>query len=92
MRVWRPSWPDEPGLTPIQSRLDGVRVLTNLDLHGTTPTRIQPEVGEWGPVEVMPTRNKRRARVLWIAAFVAVIVALFVFGHIVYDLVMNSGS
>ncbi len=92
MRVWRPSWPDEPGLTPIQSRLDDVRVLTNLDLHGTTPTRIQPEVGEWGPVETMPTRQKRRARWLWILAFVVVVAVLFFFGHWVYDIVMNSGS
>ena len=69
-----------------------VRIFTNLSLHGTTPLRAQPEVGEWGPSSVQPTRRKRLTRWLWIAAFVVVVAVLFLFGHYAYTMIMTSGS
>jgi len=76
-----------------QSRYTGqVRVFTNLNLHGNTPLRIQPGVGEWGPQAAMSTRRKRRGRWLWIVAFVVVVTLLFVFGHWVYGMIMTAGT
>jgi len=69
-----------------------VRVFTDLDLNGNTPLRTQPVVGEWGPQQVMPTKNKRRARWLWVVAFVVVVAALFFFGHYVYGVIISAGS
>lgn len=69
-----------------------VRIFTNLSLHGNTPLRVQPGVGEWGPSSVQPTRRKRLTRWLWIAAFVAIVALLFLFGHHVYGLIMSSGT
>ena len=69
-----------------------VRIFTNLSLHGTTPLRAQPGVGEWGPDSVQPTRRKRLNRWLWISAFVAVIAILFIFGYAVYGMIMSSGT
>jgi hypothetical protein len=67
-------------------------VLTDLNLHGDTPVRVQPQIGEWGPAEVPSTRRKRLTRWLWGSAFVAVSAALFAFGHWVYGIVMTSGG
>ena len=69
-----------------------MRIFTNLSLHGTTPLRAQPSVGEWGPESVQPTRRKRLTRWLWIAAFVAVMAVLFIFGYIAYGMIMPTGD
>jgi len=69
-----------------------VRIFTNLSLHGTTPLRAQPQVGEWGPSSVQSTRRKRLNRWLWVSALVIVIAALFVFGYNAYDMIMSAGS
>jgi len=69
-----------------------VRIFTNLSLHGNTPLRVQPGVGEWGPQGVMPTKRKRRTRWLWVVAFVAVAAILFYFGHEVYTAIMSAGT
>ena len=69
-----------------------MRIFTNLSLHGTTPLRAQPGTGEWGPSSVQTTRRKRRNRWLWIAAFVAILALLFVFGYNAYGMIMSSGS
>ena len=68
-----------------------MRIFTDLSLHENTPLRVQPSVGEWGPVSVVPTRRKRRGRWLWVAAFVAMLTILFVFGGWVYTMVMDAG-
>lgn len=69
-----------------------MRIFTDLNLHGNTPLRVQPGLGEWGPAEVASTRKKKHARILWILAFIAIIAALFFLGHYAYAMVMNSGS
>ena len=69
-----------------------VRIFTDLNLHAKTPIRVQPGLGEWGPTEVMTTRRKKRTRILWVLAFIVVLVALFIFGHSVYDAIMGTGA
>jgi len=69
-----------------------VRVFTKLNLHENTPLRVQPVVGEWGPMEAMSTRRKRRARWAWVIGFVLVVAALLLFGGWVYGQVMSAGQ
>jgi len=66
-----------------------MRVFTDLNLHGDSPERARPEVGEWGPVAAWPTRKKRHARIIWIIAFVVIVTLAFVFGWYVYGIIMN---
>lgn len=67
-------------------------LFSNLDLHGDTPPRAQPRVGEWGPVGVPGTRLKRRMRwVVWTVFTVAVIL-LVILGWYVYFLSTGKGN
>ncbi|MDR2973519.1 MAG: hypothetical protein LBV00_02220 [Propionibacteriaceae bacterium] len=69
-----------------------MRVFTDLNLNADTPLRIQPESGQWGPVDVQATRRKKRNRWMWVVAFVVVAALLFLFGSWVYGMIMNSGG
>ena len=69
-----------------------MRIFTNLNLNGTTPLRVQPGVGEWGPSSVQPTRRKRLTRWMWIAAFVVVLTVMFILGYIAYGMIMSAGT
>ena len=69
-----------------------VTILTDLNLNQGTPPRVQPVLGEWGPRLTLATRAKKRARWLWVSAFVVVATAIFVFGHWIYGLIMGAGS
>ncbi|MCL2483289.1 MAG: hypothetical protein FWF43_07740 [Propionibacteriaceae bacterium] len=69
-----------------------MRIFTNLKLHGDTPLRVQPGVGEWGPSQVMTTKRKRRVRWMWVIAFVLIATLLFFFGHYVYTIIMSAGD
>ena len=68
-----------------------MRVFTDLDLNSNTPIRVQPGLGEWGPNEIMPTKRKKLTRWIWSGALILVVGTLFVFGHFVYGIIMNSG-
>ena len=41
------------------------RIFCNLNLHGATPPRVQPLLGEWGPAKVPTTKQKKRMRI-WV--------------------------
>lgn len=60
------------------------KIFSNLNLHGRTPPRVQPSVGEWGPEMVPTTKSKKRMRI-WvsIALFVGML-AIFLLGWYVY--------
>lgn len=48
------------------------RLTTDLNLNATTPSRVQPKVGVWGPSSVPSTRRKKVMRILaWICFFLA---------------------
>ncbi|MCL2784785.1 MAG: hypothetical protein FWD55_04990 [Propionibacteriaceae bacterium] len=65
-----------------------MRIFTNLDLHEDTPIRVQPMTGEWGPVNVMPTKRKKRTRWMWVVAFAVMTTILIVFAWWVYNQLM----
>ena len=42
-----------------------MRIFSNLNLNGSTPPRVQPAIGEWGPAQLPSTRAKKRMRI-WV--------------------------
>lgn len=66
------------------------RIFSNLNLHGGTPPRVQPTIGEWGPVEVPTTKQKRRMRIWVTLALLGALIAIFLLGWYVYYLMTGS--
>jgi hypothetical protein len=67
-----------------------MRIFSNLNLHGTTPSRVQPRLGEWGPEKVPTTRQKKRMRI-WVGlALFAGLLAIFLLGWYVYYLMTGN--
>ncbi|MDO5287031.1 MAG: hypothetical protein Q4G45_09490 [Actinomycetia bacterium] len=62
------------------------RVFTDLDLHGSTPARAQPRIGEWGPTGVPSTRFKVWWRLWAILLFTAAAGAVIGVGYYVFTL------
>ncbi|MGJ6979345.1 hypothetical protein ACSDQ9_02270 [Aestuariimicrobium soli] len=58
-----------------------MRIFTNLNLNGTSPARVQPKVGEWGPRKVPTTAAKKRMRIWVSIAFVVVATVLVYVGY-----------
>jgi hypothetical protein len=67
-----------------------MRVFSNLNLHGSTPPRVQPKLGEWGPEKVPTTRQKKRMRIWVPLALLAGLLAIFLLGWLVYFLMTGS--
>jgi hypothetical protein len=67
-----------------------VRIFSNLNLNGATPPRVQPTVGEWGPVKVPSTKAKKRMRIWVILALLAAMIAIFLLGWYVYHAMTGS--
>lgn len=64
-------------------------LLSNLNLNGRTPLRVQPGVGEWGPEGVPSTRSKQLMRV-WVAlAFVVALTVLSLLGYHFYKVLQG---
>lgn len=51
-------------------------IFSDPDLHGDSPERVRPRLGEWGPALVPSTRRKRRQRVLVTVSFLVALVVL----------------
>jgi hypothetical protein len=67
-----------------------MRIFSNLNLHGSTPPRVQPRLGEWGPVRVPTTRQKKRMRI-WVGlALLAGLLAIILLGWYVYYVMTGS--
>jgi hypothetical protein len=66
------------------------RIFSNLNLHGGTPPRVQPTIGEWGPVKVPTTKQKRRMRIWVTLALLGALIAIFLLGWYVYYLMTGS--
>jgi len=62
------------------------KVFSDLNLNGPTPVRVQPKLGEWGPVEVPTTKSKKRARFIAPIAFVIAGLACFLLGYWVWHM------
>ena len=66
------------------------KVFSNLNLNGTTPPRVQPRLGEWGPDLVPTTRSKRRMRI-WVGlALLGAMLAIVALGWFVYHAMTGS--
>lgn len=61
-----------------------MRYTSDLNLNGSTPLRVQPGVGEWGPAEVPSTRWKKWQRVLVPIVVVAIAVGVFFLGRMFF--------
>ncbi len=75
-----------PRSAPTRFRAVLRRPFSNLNLNGRTPPRVQPRIGEWGPVMVPSTRQKKRMRVYVTLALSAAMLACFLLGWLVYYL------
>ena len=68
------------------------RLFSNLNLHGDTPPRVRPTLGEWGPLQVPTTRQKRRMRI-WVGlALLGTMIAVFLLGWYVYHAMTGRWS
>ena len=66
------------------------KIFSNLNLNGATPPRVQPALGEWGPVKVPSTKAKKRMRIWVILALLAAMIAIFLLGWYVYHAMTGS--
>lgn len=55
-------------------------VFSKPNLNASAPLRVQPEVGEWGPQEVVTARSKLRHRALAPLIFMTVVMATLSLG------------
>ena len=60
------------------------RAFSNLNLNGRTPPRVHPAIGEWGPVKVPTTKQKKRMRIYVGIALPAAMLLCFLLGWYVY--------
>jgi hypothetical protein len=59
---------------------------SDLNLNVGAPPRVRPQLGEWGPQEVLPTRKKKRMRWWTILAVIGVAAAVSAYGYWMYTL------
>lgn len=57
---------------------------SNLNLNAGVPPRVQPRLGDWGPVEVPSTRQKKRMRWWAVLAFLATLLVIVGYGYYIY--------
>ncbi len=70
--------------------MDGLN--SNLNLNEGAPARVMPRIGEWGPLEVPATRQKRRMRWWVTLIFVAVLIAVVGYGYWIFTMIgPNAG-
>mgnify|MGYP000858748744 FL=1 len=60
---------------------------SDLNLNVGAPPRVRPQMGEWGPLDVPPTRKKRRMRWWTILALVLVTAAVVGYGYWIYTII-----
>jgi hypothetical protein len=66
------------------------RLWSDLNLNGATPPRVRPTLGDWGPLQVPTTRQKRRMRI-WVGlALLGTMLAVFLLGWYVYHAMTGS--
>lgn len=61
-----------------------MRVFSDLNLNGRTPTRAQPGRGSWGPKGVPTTRWKKIQRIIVPIIVVGIATGLFFLGRMFY--------
>ena len=58
--------------------------------HGATPPRVQPTLGEWGPLKVPSTKQKKRMRIWVSLVLLGGLIAIFLLGWYVYYAMTGS--
>lgn len=72
-------------------RLAGIsKIFSDLNLNGDAPVRVQPKLGEWQPLRVPVTAEKKKARFTVTVATISVAVALFWLGDMFYKMLMGG--
>lgn len=66
-------------------------IFTDLNLNGRTPVRVQPGIGEWGPLGVPSVRAKKIQRILAPIAFVVVLAGLSALFYYFYRILIPQG-
>ena len=65
---------------------------SKLNLNAGAPPRVWPKLGEWGPVNVPSTRQKKRLRWFVALGFVAAAVVLFLYGWYIFTMMQAAGG
>lgn len=77
-----PPGPAAPGRSAARVRPTGAsRLVSDLDLNASVPPRAVPMLGDWGPVDVPSTREKKRARWVTPVALVAAVAVVALAWH-----------
>lgn len=64
-------------------------MFSDLNLDGSAPVRVRPNVGEWGPVNVISTASKKRVRVWTSVIFVVALLVVVLLGRYFYRILMG---
>lgn len=64
-------------------------MFSDLNLDGGAPVRVRPNVGEWGPVNVISTASKKRLRVWTSVIFVVALLVVVLLGRYFYRILMG---
>ena len=62
------------------------KIFSDLNLNKGTPPRVQPNLGDWGPVMIPTTKSKKRMRIWVSLALTGALLACFLLGWYVYFL------
>lgn len=71
---------------PVRPRTTGGGLFSNLNLNGTVPSRVRPNISEWGPAGLPSTKQKKRVRWLVPSAFALIIVLIVIAECVFYQL------
>lgn len=66
------------------------RIFSDLNLNSDVPVRVQPRLGEWQPVRVPTTAQKKRVRITVLGAFAMTITGCFLLGNLFYRALMGG--
>lgn len=63
---------------------------SNLNLNQGAPPRVRPRIGEWGPLEVKPTKKKKRARWWAVVVLILVLAVLVGYGYWIHRILVDA--
>ncbi|OYO12586.1 hypothetical protein BI335_14405 [Enemella evansiae] len=61
-------------------------MFSDLNLNGTVPARIRPNIGAWGPTDLPTTKPKKRWRWIIPLLFVIAIIVVTIAGYIFWTM------
>ncbi|TDO93295.1 hypothetical protein C8D81_1076 [Enemella evansiae] len=82
-RAAGPLVPQPPGPPPAKQPS---KIFSDLNLNGTVPARIRPNIGAWGPTDLPTTKQKKRWRWIIPLLFVIAIIVVTIAGYIFWTM------